>query len=259
MSPSRHRIIELSETGSTNADAMRLALSGEVLPIWVIAERQSAGRGRAGRAWVSEVGNLYASLALTADSPRQKAGELSLVAGIALVEAIRAISPLAQTCGLRLKWPNDLLVGPAKAGGILVETMTARGEPGFLAVLGFGLNIAACPAELGRATASLAQYGIVTSPAGERREAEMHADQCEAWIAIWNNGQGFDCVRDAWMERAGAIGEAIIIQTTSGPVSGTYQGLAPSGALLAEVAGRTETITYGDVTLIAPTGKGSGK
>ena len=255
MSPSRHRIIELSETGSTNADAMRLALSGEVLPIWVIAERQSAGRGRAGRAWVSEVGNLYASLALTADAPRQKAGELSLVAGIALVEAIRAISPLAQTCGLRLKWPNDLLVGPAKAGGILVETMTARGEPGFLAVLGFGLNIAACPAELGRATASLAQNGIVTSP-GEVIAAL--ADQCEAWITIWNNGQGFDCVRDAWMERAGAIGEAIIIQTTSGPVSGTYQGLAPSGALLAEVAGRTETITYGDVTLIAPTGKGSG-
>ena len=166
MSPSRHRIIELSETGSTNADAMRLALSGEVLPIWVIAEHQSAGRGRAGRAWVSEVGNLYASLALTADAPRQKAGELSLVAGIALVEAIRAISPLAQTCGLRLKWPNDLLVGAAKVGGILVETTTARGEPsfhkghGFLAVLGFGLNIATCPAELGRATASLAQFGI---------------------------------------------------------------------------------------------------
>ena len=84
------------------------------------------------------------------------------------------------------------------------------------------------------------------------------ADQCSAWIARWENGRAFSVVRDAWLSRAGSIGEPITIQTASRPVSGTYQGLAPSGALLAAIAGRIETISYGDVALIAPTGKGNG-
>jgi BirA family transcriptional regulator, biotin operon repressor / biotin---[acetyl-CoA-carboxylase] ligase len=252
MTPTPHRIIRLSETGSTNADAMRLALAGEALPLWVTAERQVSGRGRAGRTWVSTPGNLQASLAFTCNAPLQRAGELSLVAGIALIEAIRTISPLAERSRLRLKWPNDLLIGTAKAGGILVETTTARGEPslqlGFLAVLGFGLNVATSPETAGRATASLAQSGMISSA---ETVLEALADQCDAWIKCWDNGNGFTEVRAAWMQRAGASGEAIHIQTASGPVSGTYQGLAPSGALLAEVNGRTETITYGDVELIA--------
>lgn len=259
MTPSRHRIIRVSDTGSTNADAMRLALSGEVLPLWVTAERQSAGRGRAGRTWASEPGNLQASLAFASKAPLQRAGELSILAGIALIDGIRAISPLAEIVGLRLKWPNDLLIGTAKAGGILVETTTARGEPafqtgnGFLAVMGFGLNVATCPEIPGRAVASLAGNGLSLTP---DTVLECLADHCEAWIARWDNGQGFQAIRQAWMDRAGLIGEPITIQTASGPLSATYQGLAPSGALLADISGRLETITYGDVALIASTDKG---
>jgi BirA family transcriptional regulator, biotin operon repressor / biotin---[acetyl-CoA-carboxylase] ligase len=262
MSPRSHRFVRLSETGSTNADAMRLALAGESLPLWVCADRQSAGRGRAGRTWASAPGNLQASLALTCNAPLQKAGELSLLAGIALIDAIGTISPLAQSAALRLKWPNDLLIGTSKAGGILVETTTARGEPtfqsgfGFLAVIGFGLNVATCPGELGRAATSLAQNAIDVTV--DDVLAGL-ADQCEDWIERWDEGRGFDRIRDAWLARAGKVGEPITIQTPSGPLSGTYQGLAPSGALLAEVAGRIETISYGDVTLIAPTGKGNGR
>lgn len=255
MVASSHRIVRLTETGSTNADAMRLALTGEALPLWVTAERQTAGRGRAGREWVSSPGNLQASLALTASAPLQKAGELSLVAGIALFEAIRAIWPLAQPSGLRLKWPNDLLIGTAKAGGILVETTTARGgsgfhgESGFLAVLGFGLNVETNPGIAGRAVTSLAQNGV-TVPAN--RILDTLADQCAVWIERWDGGQGFAAVREAWMERAGPLGEPVQVHTATGPVSGIYQGLAPSGALLAEVNGSIEVISHGDVDLIAP-------
>ena len=262
MVSTRHRIIRLGETGSTNKDAMRLALAGEPLPLWISAERQSEGRGRAGRTWVSDAGNLQASLALTCQSPLQSAGQVSFVAGIALIEAIRAISPLAQTIGLRLKWPNDLLSGPAKAGGILVETTTARGGPtflgghGFLAVIGFGLNVTTCPADLGRAAISLAASGIATTPDAV---LDALADQTELWIELWDNGRGFAAIRQAWLDRAGPIGEAITVNAASGAVSGTYQGLAPDGALLAEIAGRIETFTYGDVALIAPSEKSSGQ
>jgi BirA family transcriptional regulator, biotin operon repressor / biotin---[acetyl-CoA-carboxylase] ligase len=257
MTSSRHRIIHVAETGSTNADAMRLALSGEALPLWVAAERQTAGRGRAGRSWGSLPGNLQASLAIATAAPLQRAGELSLLAGIAAVDAVRAISPLADTAGLRLKWPNDLLLGPAKAGGILVETTAHAGRPlvtvsGFLAVLGFGLNVTAYPYDLGRAATSLAHKGIATSAA---ELLAALADSCDAWLARWDEGRAFDTIRQAWMERAGPLGEPITVQSPSGTITATYQGLASSGALLAGIDGRIETITYGDVALIAPTHK----
>ena len=251
------RIIHLTETGSTNADAMRLALGGgqlvgEKLPLWVAADRQTAGRGRAGRSWVSEAGNLHASLAFLSSAPLHQAGELALLAGIALLDAVRATSPLAKTIGLRLKWPNDLLIGHAKTGGILVETTTARGEPGFLAVIGFGLNVASCPGDLGRAVTSLGQHATALSiPAILNKLTAETA----AWLAEWDNGRNFAAIRTAWLARAGAIGEAISIATQTGPVSGTFRGVSETGALLADIDGQRQTFTYGDVSLVAISGK----
>ncbi len=135
----------------------------------------------------------------------------------------------------------------------MVETTTARGEPGFLAVIGFGLNVATSPDDLGRAATSLAANGL--SATADDLLSNL-ADCCDVWLGRWRNGAGFNDVRDAWMARAGQIGEPISVQTRTGPLTGTYQGLAPSGALLADVAGQIETITYGDVALIAQPGKG---
>jgi BirA family transcriptional regulator, biotin operon repressor / biotin---[acetyl-CoA-carboxylase] ligase len=248
----RHRIVNVAETGSTNKDAMRLALAGEALPLWVSAERQTAGRGRAGRLWISERGNLHASLAVISHAPLARAGELALVAGLALFDTVRATMPLVETIGLRLKWPNDLLIGSAKAGGILVESTTARGEPGFLAVIGFGLNIATCPGDLGRSVTALARHG--SAPAISDVLSVL-CDQSQSWIAAWDQGRNFDEIRSAWLARGGPIGEPISVQTQSGLVSGTFKGLSASGALLAEVGGQTQTITHGDVSLVAETGK----
>lgn len=260
MTSSQHRIVHLAETGSTNADAMRFALAGEALPLWVTAERQTSGRGRAGRVWSSEPGNLHASLAFLPGAPLHHAGELSLLAGIALIDAIRSISPLAEMRRLRLKWPNDVLIGPAKAGGILVETTTARGQPsfqegqGFLAVIGFGLNVASCPDDIGRAATALAREEITTTPAAVLDALASHSAE---WIGRWDDGRAFEAIRQAWMARAGMLGEAITINTASGPVAATYEGLDATGALLAGIGGRVQTITYGDVALIAPIGEGT--
>ncbi len=248
----RHRIVHVTETGSTNNDAMRLALAGEPLPLWVSADRQTAGRGRAGRVWVSERGNLHASLAVIAHAPLAQAGELALVAGLALFDTVQATMPLVETIGLRLKWPNDLLIGSAKAGGILVESTTARGEAGFLAVIGFGLNIASCPADLGRAVTALGHHG--SAPA-VTDVLSVLCDQSQAWLAVWDQGRNFEAIRSAWMARGGPLGEPISVQTQSGLVTGTFKGLSASGALLAEAGGQIQSITHGDVSLVAETGK----
>src|SRR5262245_56847281 len=107
------RLVAHEVLGSTNSEALSLARQGERGPVWVTAARQTAGRGRRGRAWISEPGNLYASLLLTDPGPAERCPQLSFVAALAVYDAVVAI---ADTLAPRLaiKWPNDLLLGGAK-------------------------------------------------------------------------------------------------------------------------------------------------
>ncbi len=240
------RILHVAETGSTNADAMRLGLAGEALPLWVVADKQTGGRGRSGRKWVSQRGNLHASLALRCIAPMEKAGQLSLLAGISMIDAIRSTMDLAPDAQLRLKWPNDILIGVAKAGGILVESTSLREGSGFLAILGFGLNLVTFPNEIGRQATALGRHG---RPPDARALVSALSERIALWLDRWNAGLNFSAVREAWLERASSIGEPIVINTTTGPVSATYRGLSDTGALLAEVDGALREFNYGDVAL----------
>lgn len=241
-----HKFVHLAETGSTNADALRLAQAGETLPIWVVAERQTSGRGRSGRPWVSDEGNLFASYVLTIEAPMAAAAQLSLVAGVAFYDAVQDCLVQTPQPGLRLKWPNDLLVGPAKVGGILVEAATLVGREANAAVIGFGLNIVSYPDIRDRPVTSLAAIGVSTSVADVLAKL---AEKCDRWIETWDCARGFEQIRQAWTSRAGPIGEMITVHLGTSRVRGTYQGLSESGALLADVDGRRETINVGDVVL----------
>jgi BirA family transcriptional regulator, biotin operon repressor / biotin---[acetyl-CoA-carboxylase] ligase len=245
--PSRYRLAHLAETDSTNAEAMRRALAGEMGPMWVLTDRQNAGRGRSGRAWASLPGNLHASLILSPACPMARAPQLALVAGVAAIDAIRKAGALAAPAGLRLKWPNDILIGSAKTGGILVESTTRAPGAGLAAVVGVGLNLAAAPAELGPAATYLAAHGLPLSP----REALCFlAEAMEAWLAVWDEGAGFARVRAAWLERGGAPGEPLAVNGTEGRIEGRFVGLDDEGALLIVAAdGRERRFAFGDVSL----------
>lgn len=249
-----HTIITLTETGSTNKDAMRLALKGEPLPLWVSAGRQTEGRGRAGRTWFSDAGNLHASIAFETAAAPDKAGQVALVAGLALYDAVAACGNFSERGRLRLKWPNDLLIGGAKVAGILVESTFQPGGR-LLVVAGFGVNIVSEPA-LDRPVTCLKREGVVLE-AGKLLSSL--ADALQTWLEIWDGGSGFDTIRSRWLERGGPLGEPITIHAGPSPVSGTYHGLTASGALLADVGGRLETFNFGDVALGTASGsKASG-
>jgi BirA family biotin operon repressor/biotin-[acetyl-CoA-carboxylase] ligase len=240
-----YRLLHLPETDSTNAEAMRRGLAGERGPLWVLADRQTAGRGRSGRTWVSEPGNLHASLLIETGCPVAKAGQLSLVAGVAAVDALRGAG--VSVPGLRLKWPNDVLIGRAKAGGILVESSARTPHEGRIAVIGVGLNLAAAPPGLEPAATNLAAHGLALSP----REALCFlADTMDAALKTWNEGEGFAAVRASWLARAGVIGEPLVVNAPEGSVEGRFADLDEEGALVITVAGGGERrITYGDVSL----------
>ena len=151
------RLIAYDTIGSTNEEALRLARAGERAPLWIAAKTQTAGRGRRGRTWVSEPGNLYASLLLSAPSPPDRFPELSFVAAVALHDAVTARIP-GLAGRVLLKWPNDLLIDRNKFAGILVE-----GE-GATVVIGIGVNCAHHPDGTEHPATDLAAAGVRATP-----------------------------------------------------------------------------------------------
>ncbi len=139
----------IEECESTNDLCRALGEKGAPEGSWVSARRQSRGRGRLGREWASAEGNLFFSL-LARPLHRERASWIPIAAGVA---AVRAVRRLGGPEGLRLKWPNDLWLGPAKAGGILCEGVS--GPRGFFVVIGIGINCRSAPGGLGQAATSL--------------------------------------------------------------------------------------------------------
>src|SRR5499426_1602908 len=135
------RLVSHEVLASTNAEALSLATAGERGPLWITAGRQSAGRGRRGRTWTSEAGNLFASLLLTEPALPEHWSELSFVAALAIHDAIADLAPSVRP-QLAIKWPNDLLLGEAKFAGILTEA-----EGAGTVVVGIGINCISHPAE----------------------------------------------------------------------------------------------------------------
>ena len=249
--PPGYALTHLAQTNSTNAEAMRIALKGERGPLWVLADRQTAGKGRDGRAWTSLEGNLHASLLFSPSCPVQHAAGLALVAGVAAVDAIRAAKPAPRLPALRLKWPNDILIGGAKIGGILIES-SSQGDK-LSVVIGVGINLASVPSDLGRQATSLCEHGIDVSPGEALR---LLAEALDTWLKVWDEGVGFERVRAAWLDRAGPLGEPLNVHGAAGEIAGTFAGLDADGALLiAGNDGRRQRIRFGDVTLAARAGE----
>jgi BirA family biotin operon repressor/biotin-[acetyl-CoA-carboxylase] ligase len=244
--PKPFRSVVLEEVGSTNAEALRLAAAGEPGPLWIVARRQTQGRGRSGRRWASDPGNLYASLLVRLACAQSVVHQLSLVAGVATIEAITAAAGAAVP-GLRLKWPNDVLIGEAKCAGILPESQLGTAGAEMVIVVGIGINLASHPDGLGRATTHLAGHGIILTP---EKMLEHLAAAMTGWIGGWQCGAGFPGVRAAWLACGSAVGERLTVDTGRERIAGTFLDLDEGGALvLKDSEGRRRKLTFGDVTL----------
>lgn len=239
----------LEEIDSTNAEALRLGAKGEPGGLWIVADRQSEGRGRSGRTWISRPGNLHASLLLRDLAPMEKASQLALVAAVAVHDAVaKALSSRdvhLEAGRLELKWPNDLLLGRRKVGGILIESSVARASN--IAVVGIGLNLAHHPQGVAQEADHLGSLGAAISP------SEMLAflsPSMQEWLAIWGLGEGFGQVREAWLARGLPVGSPLVVNAAAGPQRGRFGGLDSSGALVIQKDdGSSATFTFGDVSL----------
>jgi BirA family biotin operon repressor/biotin-[acetyl-CoA-carboxylase] ligase len=230
------------ELDSTNAEARRRAEAGEAGPVWIAAAVQTMGRGRRGRAWSTNRGNLAATLLTLTDRPPAEAAQLSFVAALAACD-------LADTClgpgAARLKWPNDVLVHGRKAVGILVES-GARADGRLWLAVGIGVNLASAPQDLERPATAFAEHmaGLPPEPA---LALEVLATSFERWRSTWAT-QGFPPIAAGWSQRATGIGQRCEARLPNRTLSGVAEGLDPDGALRLRLDdGGLERITAGDV------------
>lgn len=233
----------LDETDSTNAEARRRALAGEQGPLWIAAQRQTAGKGRRGRSWEGGEGNLYATLLLTTDKPAGEAAQLSFVAALAVCDVARA--HLADPVKARVKWPNDLMIGDAKAAGILLESGAAPDGPVWIAI-GIGVNLAYAPDAVERPATRFADHMAAVPPSPEQA-LEHLAFAFAEWQAVWEQ-RGFQAIAEAWTLRAYGLGQRAQARLASETVHGVAEGLDSDGALALRLDdGTVRRITAGDV------------
>ncbi|HZR26464.1 MAG TPA: biotin--[acetyl-CoA-carboxylase] ligase [Vicinamibacterales bacterium] len=227
--------------GSTNDFAASLP-EGAV----VVADEQTAGRGRRGHTWFSPAGSgLYVSVVLAprlSIDPRRATAILTLAAGVGISEGI----DLATGLRVDLKWPNDLFVGPRKLGGILAEASVSGDAIGTV-VLGFGINVrpTAYPSDIADRASSLeTELG---------RQVDRHHLLVETLTALAHRYDDllagrFDAILDAWRARAPRAVDADVTWTSaSGPLTGRTAGIDADGALLVKIEGRVERIVAGEV------------
>ena len=235
----------LDVTDSTNRVAMEMAETGAPHGTVVVADAQTAGRGRMGRRWESPAGkNLYVSLLLRPSIPTVDAPRLALVAGVALADAVEAVGVPAA-----LKWPNDLYCGGRKAAGILAE-MASDPDGVRHVVIGVGLNVNVeeddFPPELrGTATSLRIRAGR------EFRRVDVLARLLDALGTRYGEfiGGGFASLRDGWDRRDFLRGRRVLLRRQGGEGWGTAVGLDAAGALrfLPDGGASIESVHSGEI------------
>lgn len=236
--PGGYRLIRLDEIDSTNSEACRRAEAGDPGPVWITADRQTAGRGRRGRAWEQGSGNLAATLLLTQPPPGH--AQLSFAAALAVFDVAAHFAPAAP---ITVKWPNDVLLGGRKMAGILLEAGSTAANDRWLAV-GIGINLAHFPEGTEFPATALSSFVTPPSPA---QALGVLAARFAHWYDVWMN-EGFEILRTAWLARAGGLGAPIRARLASHETRhGVFAGLDGNGALLLDEQGTVTAIAAGEV------------
>lgn len=235
-------VTQFAEIGSTNAEALARAAQGAPEQ-WIVADRQIAGRGRRGRAWVSEPGNLYSSVLLYDPAPAALSPQICFVAALSLHDAVCDCLPSLAQERLRLKWPNDLLLDGKKLAGILVEGAASGARQAV--VTGIGVNCAHHPDATPYPVTDFKNEGFALTPAAllDRLAARM-MDR----LAQWQRGSAFAATRSAWLARAHDLGREIEVKLPERALKGRFEEIDGEGALVLSLGGgHRELIRAGDV------------
>jgi len=236
--PAGYDRLILDKTDSTNEEARRRAPTAA--PLWILARKQTAGRGRLGRDWSSPRGNLTATLLIGRDQAPGELAKLSFHASLAVADLLAHFAPGA---GVTLKWPNDALLNGSKAAGILLENFGSGGGHKANLAIGIGINLAHHPdpaASRWPPTSLLAETGRAP---GIEEALLVLADRLDHWLGVAD----FATVRAAWLARASHLGQPIEARLPDRTLTGVFEDVDAEGALVLRTPQGTRRIAAADI------------
>lgn len=248
------RLTAYGRVASTQDLVFSAARAGAAEGLVVIAEEQLAGRGRSGRTWSAPRGSsLLLSLLLRPRRPLLEWPSLSLVAGLALAEALTEVGGPA----VQLKWPNDCLCRERKLAGVLAETRQFAGEE--VLALGIGCNLSFSGVELAPELVGAATACDLEGAPLERLElAAAFLPRLAGRYLEWGRG-GFAALRESWLEHAAWLGEEVLALGPEGPLRGRVSDVSAAGSLVIEVGGAMVEVVAGELrSLRRSIGSGTG-
>jgi BirA family biotin operon repressor/biotin-[acetyl-CoA-carboxylase] ligase len=243
-----HQLYYYEEIGSTNDEAFRLGLAGAPEGTALIANSQNAGKGRMQRVWHSSAGsNIYTSIILRPQIEPTRAPQISILAGVALAEALESYCPDK----IKLKWPNDILIDGKKVCGILSQAKTTVSEVDFI-VLGIGINVNISYNQFPKEICLLAT-SLAMETGREISRQELIISLYEN-LTKWYNQlmkDGFGRIKEKWLSLSPMIGQTVQVMFQEEAVSGKAIGLDEDGSLILLAAGNKEfKVSAGDATIV---------
>ncbi len=241
-----YHLLSYEVLDSTNEEAKRLAGGGAAHGAVIWTKKQTAGKGRMGREWISPEGNLYVSVLLSPECDLPLCSQLSFVAANAVVSTMEPIIPGEGETAC--KWPNDILYDGRKLGGILLESFTMldnQGNDRQWVVVGIGINIDHYPDDVAFPATCLRETGveIISAKIVLSRFVYNFIHHYDSWCE-----DGFDPVKKQWVESAYKLGFPIQARVGMEAYTGSFQGIDDLGRLLLQEAdGTLRTISAGDV------------
>jgi BirA family biotin operon repressor/biotin-[acetyl-CoA-carboxylase] ligase len=227
-----YNLIIFDEIDSTNDEARRLAQEGVLGDFIVWAKKQTKGKGRYGKQWISSEDNLYLSLLLTSVTDAELASELSFVTAVAVGEALMSLTSQKK---IGYKWPNDILCNGKKLCGILLECERSNQQSALdFLVIGIGVNIKDFPANMDTPATSLHAEGYTDIINDQLLDTVMQ-HFCY-WFEQWKE-QGFAVIREAWLKKALNLGKVITVNTPNERLSGVFETLREDGCMELRLAG----------------------
>ena len=237
-----YHLLAFDELDSTNEEAKRLARAGGCHGAVIWAKKQSAGRGRQGRNWVSDEGNLFVSVLLKPEKPLAELAELSFVAALAVQEAIAPM--LSAPDKLQTKWPNDILLDGKKISGILLESFRTENDKQWV-VVGVGVNVDSFPTQTEFPATCLKDAGVelVSAKIILSRFIHHFIDRYDEW-----NSKGFAGIRKNWLAHAFGLNQKLVARLPNENIEGIFEGIDVGGGLILTLDnGKKQTVNAGDV------------
>tara|TARA_B000000477_G_scaffold30948_1_gene26679 strand:- start:69 stop:827 length:759 start_codon:yes stop_codon:yes gene_type:complete len=223
-------VIHYKEIDSTNNEAKKLINGQKDLPCWIIADKQTSGRGRKDRFWDSPIGNFMGTYVLTIKGEKRILPQLSFVSALAIHNTIMDFRP-EDSSEIMLKWPNDIIINNKKCGGILIENIFSKDNSNHIIAIGIGINLKSSPLHSTFPSGNILQEFNISI---ERDEflASMNKNILK-FLSLWDRGSNYKYILNTWKSKAYLLNRKITVSLPNGnKKEGIFSTIDEEGGLI---------------------------